>query len=80
MENNYDKILSLFCSKDPLRPKMLKPCQRGAFVYATDGYAIIRIPANLPGVQYPQNPDYYDVEKYFDEPTNFGEALDLKTP
>jgi len=68
--NKYDKALSSFVSNDKLRPKMNKPFERGQFVYATDAHALIRVQKEYPALDYKQDHDFYDVERFFAEEPN----------
>ena len=76
--NNYDKVLELFVSDDELRPKMTQPCKRGDFVFATDGYAVVKMPIGKPALDYTQDHDFYDVQKFFLVEQNKSEKIDFE--
>ncbi len=56
--NIYDFILKYFTSKDDLRINLTKPNPQGNYIYATDAHAIVRIPKELSGIEYKNNPKY----------------------
>lgn len=77
--NRFDYLLELFVSDDKLRPKMMRPYAKNGYVYATDAHAIIRIPAEKPALNYSQEYEFYDVEKYFAESNQANEIyVDFK--
>ena len=77
LPNTYDQALQLFVSKDELRPKMLTPCQRGDFVYATDAYAAIKVPVSKPRFDYSQTHDFYEIEPLFQKDQNYNKMVDF---
>ena len=76
-KNKYDEILSLFVSKDELRPKILQPCKRGDYVYATDAIAIVRILAEKTSVDYSQSHEFYTVENMFSAEQYTNQLIDF---
>jgi hypothetical protein len=76
--NEYDKILGLFVSDDELRPKMMQPCKRGDFVFATDAYAIIKIPVGIVNLDYSQEHEFYNIEPFFEVNRNVAQQIDFE--
>jgi hypothetical protein len=73
MESNitavdYDKLLTIFLSKDDFRPAFKQANTVGEFTYATDTNAMIIIPNSLINSAYPAHekvPDYQSVIEQF---------------
>lgn len=49
----YDHLLKHFLSTDALRPALMQANQVDGYVYASDGYHLVRIPAGLLAGAYP---------------------------
>lgn len=53
----YDYILNYFCSFDELKPQFMTPFEQGEFNYATDAYALIKVPKSLCKLKYKADGD-----------------------
>lgn len=62
----YDEILKYFVSDNEHRLNIQKPCKRGNYVMATNGYIGIRIPSHKVEGKYDENKEFPDLDKLID--------------
>jgi len=74
MKPTINEVLNLFIGKDTLRPVMLQPNLENGFVYATNGYCLIKIPSKL------LTGEFSKVEKFPNCESAIGTAVLLEKP